>query len=113
MRALQERPRATAALAAAVVFLVITAMLTGGAVAGGDSPAPSAKAPGAAELSRARRAAITAQRQLASTRVDLRKAQQDTRAATNLARRWEKRAKRAERHNTSRDRRRGRQRSHR
>ena len=89
-------------------------MLAGGAIAGGDTSTPRAKpARVSSELTRARRAAVNAQRQLASTRVDLRKAQQKAQAATSLARRWEKRAKRAERRNTSRDRRRGRQRSHR
>ena len=114
MRVLEERPRATAALAGAIVVLVVAAMLAGGAIAGGDIPTPHASSAGvSSELTRARRAAVTAQRQLASTRVDLRKTQQKAQAATSLARRWEKRAKRAERRNTSRDRRRGRQRSHR
>ncbi|HEX5923016.1 MAG TPA: hypothetical protein VFY45_04240 [Baekduia sp.] len=65
MRALEERPRATDALAATIVVLVVAAMLAGGAIAGGDSSTPRAKpARVSSELTRARRAADNAQRQL-------------------------------------------------
>jgi hypothetical protein len=102
MRTWQERPRALAAVVAAVLTVVTAPFLVGSATAGSDTPR-AASTPDRGELVRVRR-------QLATVGVELRGVQVAQREALSRALRWKARALRAE---DNRERRRDRRRSRR